>query len=87
MTGRDSLIFQWEAVDGADFYDLALYAEGSGSPLMRETGLTDTRYVLTNLRILDVGNFILSIRARSEYVEAGITKTSTERRVPFSLSR
>ncbi len=86
MTGRRNLVFTWQPVDGADFYDIALYVEGSGSPILRKTGITGTRYALNNLRILDVGNFILSIRARSEYEDVGVTRSSPRLRVPFSLS-
>lgn len=86
MTGRRNLVFTWQSVNGADFYDLALYVEGSGSPLLRETGLTGTRYTLDNLRILDVGNFLLTIQARTEYEDVGVTRTSPRVRVPFSLS-
>ncbi len=86
MTGRRNLVFDWQPVAGADFYDLTLYVEGSGSPLLRETGLTGTRYALENLRILDVGNFVLAIRARTEYQDVGVTRRSSEVRVPFSLS-
>ena len=86
MTDRRSLVFTWESVNGADFYDLALYVEGSGSPLFRETGVTGTRYALDNLRILDVGNFVLTLQARTEYEDVGVTRTSPRVRVPFSLS-
>lgn len=86
MTGRRNLVFDWLPVDGADFYDLTLYVEGSGSPLMRETGLTGTQYTLNNLSILDVGNFILVVQARTEYEDVGVTRTSSPVRVPFSLS-
>ncbi len=86
MTGRRNLVFDWQNVNGADFYDLALYVEGSGLPLLRETGLSGTRYTLNNLRILDVGNFILAIQARTEYEDVGVTRKSPMVRVPFSLS-
>jgi hypothetical protein len=86
MTGRRNLVFTWQKVEGADFYDIALYVEGSGSPILRESGITGTRYTLSNLRILDVGNFILSIRSRKEYEDVGITRSSSTLRVPFSLS-
>lgn len=86
MTGRRNLVFNWQAVNGADFYDLALYVEGSGSPLLRETGVTGTRFALNNLRILDVGNFVFTIQARTEYEDVGVTRTSPGVRVPFSLS-
>lgn len=86
MTGRRDLVFDWQPVSGADFYDLALYVEGSGTPILRKNGHIGTRYTLENLRILDEGNFILSIQARSEYAEVGVSRSSTETRVPFSLS-
>lgn len=86
MTGQRNLVFTWQSVNGADFYDLVLYVEGSGSPLLKETGLTGTRYTLNNLRILDVGNFVLTLQARTEYEDVGVTRTSPKVRVPFSLS-
>ncbi|MCK5737415.1 MAG: hypothetical protein KAH21_13105, partial [Spirochaetaceae bacterium] len=86
MSGRRNLVFSWQSVDGADFYDIALYVEGSGSPILRESGIRGTRYTLNNLKILDVGRFVLSIQARSEYEDVGISRTSPQLRVPFSLS-
>ncbi len=86
MTGRRNLVFNWQTVAGADFYDIALYVEGSGSPILRESGITGTSYTLRNLKILDVGNFIFSIQARKDYEDVGVTRTSSRLRVPFSLS-
>ena len=86
MTGADRLVFEWQGAADAEFYDLTLYSEGSEVPILRETGLTDTRYVLRNLRILDVGDYVLVLRARTEYEEVGLSLSSAERRVPFSLS-
>lgn len=86
MTGRRNLVFTWQTAENTDFYDLTLYTEGSSTPLLRENGLTDGRFVLSNLSILDVGNFVLSIRPRSEYPDLGITRTGPETRVPFALT-
>jgi hypothetical protein len=86
MTGRRNLVFTWQTSENTDFYDLALYSEGSSTPLLQENGLTGGRFVLSNLSILDVGNFVLSIRSRSEYRDVGITRTGPETRVPFTLT-
>ncbi|MDF1566456.1 MAG: hypothetical protein P1P77_00395 [Spirochaetaceae bacterium] len=86
MTGRRNLVFTWQTSENTDFYDLALYSEGSSTPLLQENGLTDGRFVLSNLSILDVGSFIVSIQARSEYRDVGITRTAPETRVPFTLT-
>jgi len=86
MTGRRNLVFTWQSVDGADFYDITLYADGSGSPILRESGITGTRYTLNNLKILDVGDFVFTIQARSEYRDVGVTRSSSVLKVPFSLS-
>jgi len=86
MTGARSLVFSWDRADGAEFYDLALYVEGSDEPLLRENGLRGTAYAVENLRILDVGDFVLDLRARTEYEDVGVTRTSPAARVPFSLS-
>lgn len=86
MTGADRLVFEWQPAADADFYDLALYVRGSDIPIIRETGLTGNRFVLRNLRILDVGDYVLALRARAEYEEVGMSLSSDYTRVPFSLS-
>ena len=86
MTGARNLVFTWQPSAGAEFYDLALYAEGADAPLLQETGLTDTTYVLDNLRILDVGNFRVTLQARTVYDDVGMTRTSPVAETPFSLS-
>jgi hypothetical protein len=86
MTRRSSLEFRWNTVDGADFYDLALYVEGSQTPFWREENVRGGSYTLDNLRILDVGSFVLTVQARKEYGEISEVRTSPVVRVPFTLS-
>ena len=86
MTGAKNLVFSWNPVPNAEFYDLALYAVGSETPLFRKNDLTETTFILENLRILDVGDFKVALRARIEYEDVGMSKASSVSETPFSLS-
>ena len=86
MTGARNLVFSWVNARNAGFYDLALYAGNSRTPLLRETGLRGSRYQLDDLGILDVGDFVLELTARTEYPDLGTSRSSPAARVRFSLS-
>lgn len=86
MTGARNLVFSWVNARNAGFYDLALYAGNSRTPLLRETGLRGSRYQLDDLGILDVGDFVLELTARNEYPDLGTSRSSPAARVRFSLS-
>ena len=86
MTGADRLVFDWQDSDDADLWDLVLYVSGSDEPILRRNGITESRFVLRNLRILDVGDYVLELRARRDYEDIGLNQTSRATRVPFTLS-
>jgi hypothetical protein len=86
MSGKHSLTFTWEAVENAQFYNIALYYADSPVPVLRENGLKETQYTLNDLRMLDIGEFTLTVQAGYEYVESGITGKSLKTKSNFNIS-
>ena len=86
MTGAKNLRFEWQDSPGAGYYNMVLYKEESRVPILQEKGLTRSYYVVNDLKILNVGNFVLEVTALREYAEEGAIRFSKTTRVPFSLS-
>ena len=86
MTGAKSLRFEWQDSRDTGYFDMELYNEGSRTPIFQKKGLKNSFYVLRDLRILNVGNFVLEITANTEYADIGAARNSRTTRVPFSLS-
>jgi len=78
-----SIVFNWSAVREANAYIFTLYQQtGAGRrQIVRQTINSGTSYTLTNLRLLDRGDFIWQVEAvgtgRANATERGTTGEST----------
>lgn len=88
MVRRDSLDFSWRPVPGANLYRLSLYQVAGGT--QRAVTRVETRnasYSLTDLKKLDVGQFIWTIQAMESYPGTNRAKRrSDEVRTPFTIT-
>jgi hypothetical protein len=58
-----SLRFSWKPVPGATRYAITITKAGAPQPLLKVQSLTDTTYVLDDLRVLDKGELSWTIEA------------------------
>lgn len=66
MANKDRLVFRWQKVPSAQNYELILRnGSSNGKEVFRKT-INTNQYVLTDLTILDVGNFSWEVKAYSE---------------------
>ena len=86
MTGAKDLRFKWQAVDDNAFVELKLYSGETQTLLFQLADIKGTSYVLENLRILDVGDFVVELTAYTQPSEEEIARKSTIVRIPFSLT-
>jgi hypothetical protein len=64
IRNRKSLRFSWKPVPGATEYTFQLRKAGAAQPLLRIRSLTDTTYVLYDLRLLDKGDLSWTVEAK-----------------------
>lgn len=88
MVQRDALDFSWRPVPGANLYRLSLYQVVGGT--QRAVARIETRnvtYSLTDLKKLDVGNFVWTIQAIESYAGTNrVKRKSDEARIPFKIT-
>ncbi|MCG9874859.1 MAG: FecR family protein [Leptospiraceae bacterium] len=66
MAKKDKLVFRWQKVPSAQNYELILRnGSSNGKEVFRKT-INTNQYVLTDLTILDVGNFSWEVKVYSE---------------------
>ena len=65
LQSRRSIVFSWQAVQGANAYIFSLYQQTSGGRrlIIRTNPQTVTSYTLNNLRVLDRGTFVWQAEA------------------------
>jgi hypothetical protein len=66
MANKDKLVFRWKKVPGAQNYELILRNGSSNAKELFRKTINTNQYVLTDLTILDVGNFSWEVKAYSE---------------------
>jgi hypothetical protein len=65
------IVFSWDRVSGATGYTFILYQveRGTNREILRQTALRVPSYTLTNLTLLDAGEFVWQVEAESGNVE------------------
>ncbi len=86
MTGAKNLRFEWQSASDDAFTELKLYSGDSQLLLFQIADLKNSFYVLKNLSILDIGDFVLEVTSYTKSSGKEIARRSTVVRVPFSLS-
>jgi hypothetical protein len=66
MANKEKLVFRWKKVPGAQNYELILRNGSSNAKELFRKTINTNQYVLTDLTILDVGNFSWEVKAYSE---------------------
>jgi len=85
MTYRDSLEFEWGPVENAEYYSLSLY-NNEGLLVFQKSNLRNTRYVLTDLTVLDIGEFFVEIKAEQYIDDLNLQISSLPVRSGFRIS-
>lgn len=85
MTYRDSLEFRWENVANADYYSLALYNE-EGLLVFQKSHLSETHFDLTDLKVLDIGNFFVELTAEKYISDLNLQISSLPVRIGFEIT-
>ncbi len=85
-----TIVFTWQAVEGATEYQFALYRKGSGKsliPVMTERSVKGTSVRLKDLSVLDVGDFVWNVTAycyaKDGYEEQHSRVASSEFKISF----
>jgi len=65
LQSRRNIVFNWQAVQGANAYTFSLYQQTSGGRrlIVSTNPQTGTSYTFSNLRILDRGTFVWQVEA------------------------
>jgi hypothetical protein len=77
--------FEWDAVPDATDYSLAIYGRDGGSPILQKDGLTEPRYALENLAILDRGEFSWTVTALSHDGNRTLERAGLPAKAIFSV--
>lgn len=85
MTEAQNLTFIWKDLPQVDFYDLKFYSQGASTPLLQQT-VKGSRYIVNDLSIFDVGDFVIEMIAIKRYPEFDKALQSRAVRRSFSLS-
>jgi hypothetical protein len=74
------IVFNWDRVSGATGYTFILYQveRGINREILRQTALRTPSYTLTDLTLLDAGEFVWRVEAESGNAEQG-TEAATNR--------
>lgn len=85
MTYRDTLDFEWGRVDNAEYYSLSLY-NSDGLLVFQKSNLRNTRYALTDLTVLDIGEFFVEMKAEQYIDDLNLQISSLPVRSGFQIS-
>lgn len=85
MTEADRLRFAWSRVGEANAYELALSTR-DGRPVFSRILGDLSEYAFTELERLDVGAYVVSLRALTRDAAGAVMRSSPPRSVSFSLS-
>ena len=85
MSDRNDIQFSWRQGEAGEIYTIALY-DSTGSRIFSVDNYRDTSYTFSDLSKLDIGNFQFTVKARKEYNDIGIVRTSPESRTDFSIT-
>jgi len=80
-----SILFSWNPVEGANRYDLAIFAQGKSAPIFRQDNLETTSYSLKDLSVLDKGRFTWTVEARSYDEKGEIEQAGREALSSFTI--
>jgi len=75
MTEKDSLLFQWQGSEDADYYRLILI-DSEGKEIFQRANLRETEFLLKDLTVLDIGTFNIEITASKKWEDLDLYLSS-----------
>jgi hypothetical protein len=81
-----NITFSWTAVAGANGYIFTLYRAGSPEPLIRSAPVSQARYQLEDLSILENGDFLWQVEALNLSVDGTVEQHGERGEFRFTLS-
>ncbi len=85
LRSQRSIVLSWKPVEGATHYSLLLYASGKAEPLVERDRLQGTSFAITDLSLLDRGDFSWRVEAFSFDGEGKLEQSGLDSRASFSI--